>query len=247
MHYAKPLQTNHFMIKLILFIFLLMSSVCYCQQVSLVDFDDVKKKIADSTGSHFYAELRKKILKSDTVLTKEDYHYLYYGFVFQVNYVPSGVSNQKKKFIELYQDKKYEKALKVGQSEVKRNPVDLDLLLKMSISCLEIGDDSLKHKYAKLYYSILDVIYNSGDGKGLGTAYVVISVNHEYQILNDLGLKAKSQQLITDCDLLNFRKRDQEKVKGRKKLKRLFFNVRMPLLSLSKSFKDVDLPDPDDD
>ena len=224
-----------------------MSSTCYCQQVSLVDFDDVKKKTVDSNSVYFYPQLKKKILKADASITAEDYHYLYYGFVFQPNYVPSGTSNQKKKFTELYLEKKYKEALAAGEKEIKRNPVDLDLLLKMSISCLEMGKDSLKRKYATLYYSILDVIYNSGDGKDLGSAYVVISVNHEYQILNDLGLKAISQQLITDCDLLNFRKRDQDKVKGRKKIKRLFFNVRMPLLSLSKSFKDVDLPDPDED
>ena len=41
-------------------------------------------------------------------------------------------------------------------------------------------------------------------------------------------------------------KRDQKKIKGRKKIKELYFNVRLPLMSLSKSFKDADLPDPDE-
>ena len=219
----------------------------YSQQISNVNFDEIKSETTDSTSAFYYSKLKKKVLISDSSLTIQDYHYMYYGYVFQPYYVPSGTSNQKKKFLDFYEAKKYENALEAGKIEVMRNPVDLDLLLKMSISCLELGKDSLKRVYAKIYYSLLDVIYASGNGQGLTSAFVVISVNHEYQILNDLGLKAVSQQLITDCDLLNFRKSDQEKIKGKKKVKRLFFNVRMPLLSLSNSYKDADLPDPDDE
>ena len=69
---------------------------------------------------------------------------------------------------------------------------------------------------------------------------------HEYMILNDLGLNPIKQVLIDDCDLLFFKRRQQAKIKGKKKIKQLYFNVRMPLMTLSKSYQDADLPDEED-
>ncbi|MBL7899139.1 MAG: DUF4919 domain-containing protein, partial [Crocinitomicaceae bacterium] len=106
------------------------------------------------------------------------------------------------------------------------------------------GDTLMAKIYGKKYFGFLDVIYASGDGKSLETAYVVISVDDEYRIVGDLGLYVKQQVLINDCDLLIFEKKGQRKVR-KKKIKELYFNVQMPLLSFSNSFKDADLPDPD--
>lgn len=217
------------------------------QRISNIDFDEIESAIKDSTSGFYYPELIKRLIGLDTTLTLEDYKHLYYGSVFQANYHPYGSSNAKKSFTDAFRAGEYKKAIEKGEIVMNENPVDPELLVKMSISYLETGDDDLKRIYAILYYSFLEVIYKSGDGKYVESAYVVVSVDHEYLIVADLGLKVTQQALISDCDRLTISKKGQKRKKGQKKIKELYFNVRMPLLSLSKSYKDADLPDPDDE
>lgn len=219
----------------------------HAQHISKVNFDLVKKNIADTSSNCYYPNLRERLKQGDTTFTHQEYHHLYYGLVFQKYYYPYGTSHSKKNFLKAYKAHEYQDAFQKGKVALMQNPVDLEVLLKMSITCLKLDDQVKKRYYAKLYYSFLDVIYYSGDGQYEESAFVVVSVDHEYYIAGDLGLRVVQQQLINDCDLLTFSKRDQPRIKGRKKIKKLFFNVRMPLMSLSKSYKDSDLPDPDPD
>ena len=232
---------------LLLFIGLNFSNNSNSQVISLVNFDLIKDQIMNAQSPYFYPELVARLRKKDTSLNHIDYHHLYYGSVFLRSYQPYGVSNLKKKFLDTYQEKDYKKAVTVGQNVLKENPVDLEVLLKMSISHLELGNDGEKRAYAIQYFSFLDVIYRSGTGRNLNSAYVVISVDHEYFILSDLSLTAVAQYLENDCDVLKIKRQDQPKIKGEKKIKELFFNVKQPLMSLSKTYKDADLPEPDEE
>jgi len=233
----------------LLFVFLTLSSCLsgFAQHISNVDFSEVKQAIEDSSSALYYPDLLSRLKEKDSTLKELDFHHLYYGAVFQSNYHPYGTTNAKRIFLELYSEKEYKKALKQGEIVLEENAVDLEILLKISICHLKLDNQDEKRIFARLYYSFLDVIYRSGKGTNADVAFVVTSVDHEYYIAGDLGLNVVYQQLIADCDLLSFSKKGQKKVKGKKKIKELYFNVRMPLMSLSNTYKDADLPEPDDD
>lgn len=232
---------------LLLFIGLSWSNFASSQVISLVNFDLIKDQIMNVNSPYFYPALVARLKRRDTTLNHIDYHHLYYGSVFLRNYQPYGVSNLKKEFLDAYQDKNYKKTVELGPTVLKENPVDLEVLLKMSISHLELGNAGEKRAYAIQYFSFLDVIYRSGTGQNTNSAYVVISVDHEYFILSDLSLTAVAQYLENDCDVLKIKRQNQPKIKGKKKIKELYFNVKQPLMSLSKTYKDADLPEPDDE
>ena len=216
------------------------------QLISRVDFDLIKNNIQDVHSKFYYPELVKRLLEKDSALNEVEYTHLYYGSVFQKEYQPYGMSILKKRFIEEYNSKEYKKAVETAEHALTETPVDLEILLKLSICYLELGSQNEKRAYAKIYFSFLDVIYQSGNGADINSAYVVVSVNDEYSILEDLSLTAVKQQLIGDCDVLSFRRRDQDRIKGAKKIKELYFNVKKPLMSLSNSYKNVDLPEAED-
>lgn len=232
----------NFVILLISFTFF--SAQIYAQNIGRIDFSEIKKEIENPESNYYYPSLLERIHADDTTLNYSDYKHLYYGNVFQENYHPYGITDLKKEFNAIYKSRNYEQALLKGKDVLAENPVDIEVTLKMIIACLETGDTLSAKIYGKKYFGFLDVIYASGDGKSLETAYVVISVDDEYRIVGDLGLYVKQQVLINDCDLLIFEKKGQRKVR-KKKIKELYFNVQMPLLSFSNSFKDADLPDPD--
>lgn len=230
----------------IFFLLLFTAANLYSQRVGKIDFYKIKKNITNQESNYFYPSLLARIWANDTTLTYNEYKHLYYGNVFQTYYHPYGASFLKKDFNEVYAEGNALKSIKKGLDVLAENPVDIEVTLKILLAYLELGEREMARIFAKKYYGFLDVIYASGDGESLESAYVVISVDDEYRVVGDLGLSVKQQTLIDDCDLLVFVRKKQPKYNG-KKIKQLYFNVRLPLLSLSSSFKDADLPDPDAD
>lgn len=234
-----------FQLSFILVLLIWVNSVL-AQNIGSVNFSKIRSEIQDPNSQYYYPSLLKRIWADDTTLELKHYKRLYYGSVFQDYYHPYGASDAKKEFSQIYSDKKHKEAISKGKEVLSENPVDIEVTLKMIYSYLELKDTAAAKIYGHKYFGFLDVIYSSGDGQTPQTAFVVISVDDEYRIVGDLGLNVRAQMLIDDCDLLIFEKRSQRKVR-KKKIKQLYFNVQMPLMSLSGTFKDADLPDPDPD
>jgi len=76
------------------------------------------------------------------------------------------------------------------------------------------------------------VILSSGDGRTEESAFHVISVSHEYDILQVLGFEFGGQQSLTtkDCDYLAVKENEYD-IKG------FYFNVQMLLEKEKDLFK----------
>jgi len=216
--------------------FVLMQSI-FAQKVSNIDFTDIKSKTQDSTSIYYYPFLVKRFQVNDTTLSMLDMKYIYYGNVYYASYNPYDGSENEEKFNELYKEKKYSEAVVYGLAAFKENPVNARLLYNMIVCYDKIEDRVTAQKYANRYFALLDAIYASGDGKSLKTAYVVIRVPDEYEILGDKELQITKQALVQDVDVLTINTKLQKPDKGEKKVKELYFNVRMPLLYLHEQFK----------
>lgn len=211
----------------------------YSQQVSNINFDEIKSHIQDPTSSYYYPYLEDRILQNDTTLTYEDYKHLYYGNAYSENYDPYGSSATEKEFNDLYSKELFSEAIPIGKNVLQENPINLKTLYRMLVCyhVLEMKDSA--RLYANHYFAMLDVIYTSGDGKSIATAYVVLKVNDEYQILSDKGLRSAGQALLNGpTDRLTIDKKSQKKVKGQQKIKELYFNVSKPFEYLDGQFKD---------
>ncbi|MDA7803996.1 DUF4919 domain-containing protein [Crocinitomix sp.] len=227
-------------ILIVLFI-LVQTSYSNAQQLSNVDFDQISVTIVDSNSTFYYPKLIDRLLRLDTSLSHQACKHLYYGSVFQDTYHPYGASAKQKEFDKVYAaNKSLNDIEKIGLDLLKENPVNLAVLLKMTFLYSREGKKEQATAFAKLYVSFLEVIYASGRGDTCENGFVVISVDDEYLITGDLGLKVVHQDLIGSCDLLTFSKRGQ---KLGNRIKTLYFNVRMPLTYLSKSFNTPDLPE----
>jgi len=228
---------------LLLFIVLLINLATLAQTLSNVAFDKIIKATNDSTSSYYYPKIKEKLLQLDTTLTGLEYHALYYGNVFQAYYHPYGATDKEKEFDAVFQRASALPALeKLAQEVMLENPVNLELFYKMIISCNRAKNRDKAILWAEIYVSFLEVIYASGTGKACDNAFIVISVDDEYRIASDLGLKVVKQALIGTCDRLQFAKKGQ---KRKNRIKTLFFNVQFPLSSLSGAFDHIDQPLPD--
>lgn len=199
--------------KLIIFLILGifgMQSYCSAQQVRLnIDYPTIKEFV---TSHHEdYQNLVQRFEKNDSLLTRDDYAMIYFGYSFTPDYTGSmfDMTNEFQKFRELGKEGKYKKALKEGEKLLKKNPVSLELLFRMGMFANESKEDIQTIKsYSKRYAALLTMIAFTGDGKTEESAFKVICVNDEYQLLNMLFVmeNMKSQSLINKCDLIEFEK-----------------------------------------
>lgn len=212
------------------------------QRIVNVDFDAIKKETKDSNSVYFFPTLLERLSKNDSNLDINAYYYIYYGSTYTEQYNPYGTSNLEDSFLTIYNKGEYRNAIPIGLKVLEENPINLKITFKVMVCyhALDILDSS--HTYARKYYSFIDVIYKSGDGKSSESAYVVIEVDDEYQVLADLGLESTGQALLFDntygpTDLLNLSTQKKKKKKDDNNLKKLYFNVSKPFENLSKEFK----------
>jgi len=223
--------------RLLLFSFIFGVVLSYSQNISNVNFDEIKLKIKDSTSSTYYPKLIKRFIEFDKTLTNDDYKLIYYGNVYQSYYSPYGDSDNQDKFMELYKSEKYTEAIPLGEKVIQENAVNPKILFKLLVCHYTTGDTVTAKKYAKLYWGLLNRIYESGDGNGINSAYVVISVDDEYEILADLSLSMTKQALVGVTDVLTISKKGQKPPKGQKKITKLYFNVSKPFGHLGDMLK----------
>ncbi len=226
---------------LILFLFLFyVCSNLSAQHISKIDFDQIKKTTTDSFSRHYYPLLIQRFLRFDTTLTVDDFPLIYYGYVFTKDYNPYHTGANEDKFLKLFKQKKYGEAIPLGKEVLNENPVNIKVLYCMLVCFDRQGDRPSARNYANLYFPLLNVIYNSGDGKSIETAYVVTTVADEYELLGDLNLSSNEQALVGDTDVLTIDQEGQNMGSAKEKVKTLYFNVSKPLNNLAEMFQKKD-------
>ena len=219
-------------IKIIVVLLLALYQSSYGQKISNIDFNEIKLAIQDSSSIYYYPLLLERFQRFNSVLTEWEYKYIYYGNVYCDTYNPYGLSdNNEKKFRELFRQSKFDEAIPYGQEIIRRNPINIQILRLLTTCYHEIGDKSNAEKYANMIFPLLNAIYESGDGSSVNTAYVVVMVSDEYEILGALGLTIKNRRTLYEqkTDVFKISSIGQKPQKGQKKIKELFFNVSKPL------------------
>jgi hypothetical protein len=209
------------------------------QVISNVDFDKINKNVGDTFSTYFYPKLIDRLLKNDTTILPDEYSHLYFGNALYEKYNPYGRSDKFDEFKSKIKEQDYTGAGLIGKEILKENPVNIEMLYYLLICYDKQGVIDTARMYAKHFFSFLNVIYESGDGKSIQTAFVVMCVDDEYQILDDLGLESTGQALLDGpTDRLTINTKGQKVSKGQNKIKELYFNVTKPFEQMSKMFKE---------
>ena len=156
-----------------------------------MDYPAIKEYVTSHNTE--FQKLMQRFEENDTLLTRQDHAMLYYGYSFTPAYKGS---------MDDFQD--FRKLIKE-----EKNPVSLQLLYNMYgiAGLLQKDIREIKH-YSKRYAALLTMIALTGDGTSEETAFKVICVNDEYQLLNMLFKmeNMKGQSLVNKCDLIEFDK-----------------------------------------
>jgi hypothetical protein len=164
-----------------------------------VNFKKVKKEIKKKKSPFYYPDLFARYLALDTTLTVEEFRYLYYGFTFQPEYRPYGTPSRQDSLIAyLSRDEliaaEYAIAARIGGDLLKEDPFKLRETFITALTYEMSGNTDLGSRYFNFYEKQVDAIMSSGDGLSTKTAFVVIYVQDEYEIIEVLGFEFNGNQ-----------------------------------------------------
>jgi hypothetical protein len=187
--------------------------------------------ILTSTGAlaaESYAQLVGRVKKRDATV---DYRALRDAYALSPGYQPYGVESRDE-MRKAFAAKDCPNVMKHGDKVLSEIYIDILTHLLMA-SCLRSGNDQTKADFHRaIGRSLLDSIEASGDGKSPQTAFIVVTIDEEYDLLGLRGLKMKSQSLVHSGG----HSFDQMNVEGEDgKTSTVFFQIDRPLAWLSKS------------
>lgn len=191
--------------KLIFILFFLIGiHICLFAQDKLnIDYLEIQKYVTGQRSD--FDALMQRYEANDSLLTEEEYALVYFGYSFTSSYC--GSYDDFDEMGVLIENQQLEKAYLLGKTYLKKNPVSMNMLSTMFILANKLNKDKAEIKgYVYKYSNLGDMILSTGNGKSEETAYKVICINDEYQILN-VFLKIdniRSQTLVNDCDLMEF-------------------------------------------
>ncbi|MEN2413520.1 DUF4919 domain-containing protein [Flavobacterium mesophilum] len=199
------------------------------------DYNQIEKEIKDKKSAFYYPNLMERLTKNDTLMTQDDFRYLYFGYVFQPKYNAFWRSPDEKKLREYYSKEKletadYDEIIKLANHTLADFPFDLQQLNYLAYIYHLKGDDESAKITSYKFHNIMNAILSSGDGKKCETGFHVLLVDHEYVMLHLFELESKGQSLIGNCDYLSFEK-------GKYNVDGVYFNIEKMLENEAKSLK----------
>ena len=199
------------------------------QKILTIDLNKVESTTNNIASSNYYPSLIKKLRQLDTSLTNKDLHLLYYGQYFQDFYKPDVQDADQKSTFKHIKDKEFDKALDAAKKSFETNPLNLKTIYGYAMACNYLKMKSEYNRIMNLYYQLIEVILESGNGRGVKTAFVVMSIDDEYEIIHSMGKTATKQKLIDNkTDKLKLKNSDgSARITN---LKKIYFNVEILLL-----------------
>ena len=167
-------------------------------QVHKVDFDHVKQVIENPKSIYYFPKLIKSYQSNDTSMSIEAYRNLYYGYTFQEDYNPFRESVYSNVVEQLYYKQPHSRAEcdsieKYAELSLDDNLFDMNQM-KFFIYVLK---EKKKYTRAAIRQFRLDRLIAAIMSSGKGTKeepWVVITPEHEYNIVNFLGYVATDHQ-----------------------------------------------------
>ncbi|MNU43491.1 hypothetical protein D3C71_322800 [compost metagenome] len=212
---------QHFLFFSLIFI----SNFSFSQQkeYEAPNYKVIQKNIENKDSEFYYPKLIDKLKANDTLITNDQYKHLYFGYTFQKEYHPYKISENEKNLNSYFQKKDLKKAdyteiIKISNAALKEFPINLRVMNFLAYIYHLDGNEAMANKVSRNFYGLFGAIFSSGDGRECTTGFHVITVNHEYVVMNILQLEIASQGLSGDCDYISLEK-DKYKLPG------VYFNI----------------------
>lgn len=182
-----------------------LTGVARSPQTSHPDFNRIQSETLNPESKYYYPKLLESYMSPDTTMTPEDYHYLYYGAMFQEDYNPyrpNPFEAQQKATEPLYYrhgtlSRSERRQIKqLADKSLANNPLNLTQLMYRVYYFEQEGKSNLAKIWKHKLDHLLLTISRSGTGADPENAIVVVYPSHEFDYFNLSGVSVISQEFV---------------------------------------------------
>ncbi len=164
-----------------------------------------------------------------------DYRVLRMEYAKSADYNPYSNDGEKREAMSrAVSEKKYDEALAAAGGILKKNYVDLESHLVSRLAFRRLGNNVMSSYHDSIVKGLIRSITDSGDGSKPESAYLVINVKEEYDLLMLKGYSVVKQSILKQSghtyDVLDA----VHSQSGQKEV--IYFNVDVPVQWLEQSF-----------
>lgn len=198
----------------ILFVFTFIASFAFSAQAqeeffSAPDFAQIERNIKEPASSYYFSKLMKKYMEGDEKMTLEEGRHLYFGFLYQPQYKPEDTSVYNSKLVEVLSNKSfsqedYSKILEYSDALLLEDPFNLRALNAKLMVYAQLNNTPEYKKVAQQRYIVQNAIAGTGDGMSEKTAFYVIKMAHEYDILPFFGYNFGGEDKVLSGKKVNY-------------------------------------------
>ena len=169
--------------------------------IEKVNFKKIKKEIRKKKSPYYYPVLYQRYLDLDTSLSVLEFRYLYYGYSFQDAYNPYGTPELRDSLISYLQREdplqaEIEVSARIAAKLLRESSFRLRETFIAAVSFELAGNEKMSAFYYFIFERQVEAILSSGDGLTQETAFAVIYIPDEYEILEVLGFTFGGDQSL---------------------------------------------------
>lgn len=155
-----------------------------------------KQGAAQKPSAARYKELLEKLKKGERDV---DFTELRMSYTETEDFSPyGGDEDARDAMFSALNSGKWDDALKHSAKILEKNYVDINAHFVTFVANTRKGDTAKADFHKFVVNGLLKSVRGAGDGKSMEQAFVVISTDEEYALLNVLGLRTTSQALMND-------------------------------------------------
>lgn len=176
---------------------------------SAPDYSQIRRNVKEPASSYYYPKLMEKYMAGDEKMTFEEGRHLYFGFIYQPQYMPVDTSSYNFQLAQVLSKKSfspsdYASILEYSNALLLEDPFNLRALnAKLLVYAQQDNTEEYK-KVAQQRHVVQNAIAGTGDGMSDKTPFYVIKVAHEYDILPFLGYNFGGSDKILSSKKINY-------------------------------------------
>ena len=152
------------------------------------------KSVTEKLTAKDYEDLLGKLNKGDTAI---DFVRLRLAYTETKNYSPYGGGEERGAMYQALQKKDFKNALKLAETILKTNFVDVAAQFVAAKANTELGKTKDAEFHTKVFQGLIDAI-NANDGKTAKTAIISIGISEQYFVMSYFGFPRGAKSLVRD-------------------------------------------------
>jgi len=182
------------------FLLLFLSTTLFSQPSDSMDFKgSIGKEINQSSSEFYYPKLQEKLKNKPSELSTEDCYFLYYGRVFEKDFLcVKIISVDMIEFQDALMSKKLNKAIKLGLKLLEKDPFDLTVLFHTSVSMKESGYKDNTYFLDNRTKNLIKAILSTGAGNSKENAIKIVLYDDISVLKGIIGFLGGKESEVTE-------------------------------------------------